>query len=366
MPLLTLISLSLLGMVLVSAGNQQNATTPDKDVRYTLQVVGPDPLPFQAVRLRLAVRNTATTDYGPVRELSGSGIGFRCENPTIKPRGELRVWHSFDTAFHYKQERGSGIPWQYASQQHAVILRPGEQYSVSWAHCGDFPTAQASYPEQPQFVDLKPLFPVAGTHYADYKTPGSLLLQRKSPGSDSVRLSIAITVKRPQGVDKLFSDHVQRDHKLASLLLWPLNVPEAVQLPRLRQLIQEYPTSSYTPYARFALARYYYARKASKAEREKGIQILRELLEPVRPDFPFEPYAIAALLEMDPTSHAKYVPIMDREYSDAVEWLGELRWGDKNRLDRDFGNDGPPPRMTWPQYRKRIPVDRWAKPVEKK
>ena len=281
--------------------------------------------------------------------------------------GGVSTWLSFDEEV-YRRPRLSGRRWLQHSGEVPITLRPREKVSVSSGFCGTYPPGVGDH-RWHTFFPIATLFPEPGVYQLKTETRADLLWHEKK-GPDILPVSVTITVRAPQGDDKAFCEHLQRDKMLASLLLWPINIPEEQHLPKLRQMILEYPKSSYTPYARFALARYYYVRKASKAEREKGVQILRELLEPERPDFPYEPYAIAALLEMDPTSREKYAPIMDREYCDAVEWLDEIRYGVKaglppSNLPQKSGN---PPKytITWPEYRKRVPVDRWAKPVEKK
>ena len=372
---LTLAFLLLLSLAMLegSVGNQQNATTPDKDVRYTLQVVGPEPLPYQAVRLRLVAQNQSTKGHGPIKDLFGVNTHFRNGNKPDRLLGELQIWWSFSTAFHYRFPRTGTPPWLAYTRDWQVFLQPEERISVSWVLCGDFLVPGTRFPESPQFVQVKPLLSESGTYqFACPIAADRLFHLDKAP--EFVTPTLKINVRVPQGQDKDFCELLQKDAKLTSVLLWPVNVPTEEQLPKLRQVILQYPKSSYTPYAKFALARYYYARKASKAERETGIQILRDLLEPLRPDFPFEPYAIAALLELDPTSHAKWVPVMDREYPDAVEWLDEYRFGgDKARVKPNASlwdlltpEERAKYTITWAEYRKRVPVDRWAKPVEKK
>ena len=378
MPLLTLISLSLLGMVLFSADSQEHATTSDKDVSCTLQVVGPDPLPYQGVRLRMTVRNSNSAWFGPVLALDLHPVDRNIKVDTGRSEnvhGAL-LWGPFNAKFlkmhgatqHFVEQRANDL----------VTLVRDEQTSFSYAVSGRYLPAKGTFPSEPSFVHLiKTLFPEPGTYLLEAKVPADLLQPQENFDKRAYQtVQAKITVRAPQGDDLGFYDMLKRDDRLVSAMMWPVNVPEDDQLPKLRQLIEEYPKSSYTPYARFALARYHYARKTSKAEREKAIRLLRDLLEPERPYFPYEPYAIAALITLDPTSHEKYVPIMDREHPDAIEWLTESPYGDRRRIRHPRALPPKPPRpgetkprlpeLSWQDYRKRIPVDRWAKQAEKK
>lgn len=360
---------------LVGSAVQPEKPSEANGLTYSLQVVGPEPLPFQAVRLRLSARNQSSNDHGPIQDLYGAADSVRFTRSSVShlPRGDLRTAWPFDPAMQY-QFRRTGPLWYSYTMNNRGKLRTSEQISLSWVHCGDFLMPGTRYPVEPQLVLMKPLFPEAGTYQIECRMPPNLL-GGGTKETDTVRVPAKITVREPQGDDKVIYEMLKKDVELASNLLWPVNVPASNQLHKLLALIQAYPKSSYTPYAKFALARYYYARKDRKEDAEQAIRILRDLLEPERPDFPFEPYAIAALIELDPASHAEFIPLMDQEYCDAVEWLDEFRYGDKSRIAPWLAAVPQRPRtpdekvknpLTWAEYRKRVPYDRWAKPAEKK
>ena len=374
MPVLLLFGVCLsLGTAFLNPGAAVHEDQPHTGVRCTLQVVGPETLPFRAIRVRLTVKNYHASDFGPIFPLDLYPVQHMW-NDSRNHRHELSnamPWKSFDPLLFGRRD---GSAWlEVQSNANPIILRPGEQLSFSFALCGRFGPREL-FPDTPRLVLMtKTLFPEPGTYFVECLVPTDLLLHGESRKHNKLTpITTKITVREPQGKDKEFYDLLRQDDRLASAILWPGNVPEADQLPKLRDLIQAYPKSSYTPYAKFALARYYYARKDQRADAGQAIEILRDLLEPRRPYFAYEPYAMAALINLEPGAEIKYAPILDREYPDAVEWLNESRYGDKTRIMPLSGGlptkVGQPPRytLTWQEYRKRVPVDRWAKPAEKK
>src|SRR5436190_12415150 len=96
---LTLTTIPYFGSV---ANYDKDLKQGNKNIDYTIKVVGPEPLPFQAIRLRLLAINATGANHGPIRELEGSGTRFRAEQEHLKLGGELRTWDSFSDSFNYK------------------------------------------------------------------------------------------------------------------------------------------------------------------------------------------------------------------------------------------------------------------------
>jgi len=259
-----------------------------KQIEFAVHQVGPAPLPYQAVEVRLTVRNISKVRHGPPVVPVENSIS---QMPGVKGPGETEFrWPKacILTDKHWDRPHSTQIvPWKSKA---ALFLDPGEQTSVSLAFAADWMSKEGRWmPEQGRVI---------------FERAGSYQLQLPYRSMSKV---VEVVVPEPKGDDLVFFRLLDKDLRLASYLMSPIIVPDwevrvnRETMAQIKELIERYPKSSYTDYARFALARYYsyhYPVKGKTPEEEslEGAKAAVNLLEPVvAKSFPYRAYCLVWL-----------------------------------------------------------------------
>jgi hypothetical protein len=202
---------------------------------------------------------------------------------------------------------------------------------------------------------------------------------------------IDIVVGTPQGDDAAILQLLKQDEALAFVLMRPVDRPEETLIPKLKDLIEQFPKSSYADYARFALARGYWrgigvhppSRRVATALAADQLQKIVEnrwdaTLKKVVPSrFAYLPNALILWKLAEPLGREDTLRRLDRVFPDAAEWLEEVAASlmpsnSEGRKDVEFllnqkfttSGSGPfnpfdtgkaPIADGWKSYRQRIP-----------
>lgn len=219
----------------------RKAVAVDREgVKYEAWQASAAPFPFQAVRVRWRVVNDGTAPLlrcAPPDALFQSPMVLREHESQPIHAERAMVW--IDSAYRNTpnttaRERQNGVGY---------ALLPGECSSGSGALA-----AVWTRNNKPARVG-DPLFAAPGRYRI------SVVLPR--PRQDFPSLAVMVEVLEPKGAEKHACDALERDHKLRSALMSPIDVPGFSLAPRLEKFIDEYGQTSYADYARFALARHF-------------------------------------------------------------------------------------------------------------
>lgn len=191
-------------------------------------------LPFQAVRFQLIWKNTGTKDFRPRLHLDS---GFNVWE--IKRPGESKF-----TRFKSPVLDASGVSIDASTPyvNEPLVFKPGERLSISWCMAAEWSDSQSA----------EPLFTKPGKYqitvrWAELGRDGQDITDPKP---------IIVTIDEPRGEDVAIMQDLANDQELLGALLSPINVPHPKTLaPRLTDFIAKHLNSSYSDYARFALAR---------------------------------------------------------------------------------------------------------------
>jgi hypothetical protein len=331
-------SLSLALTVLVSAAGEDAPKEPDgyvraepKDVEFRLEVVGPSPLPFQAVRLRATLKNVSAKRVGPMRPMDGLY--------DILVRGPRESsFREVERAVSILQK---GLPMNPTHREGKnstalMCLDPGEETSATFAVAAHWRD------------EVKPVFPSPGKYTL------KLVYQTEHRDQQRIDQTVTVEVREPESDDdKAVYRWLREDPELAAELLCPVGRPAEGTVPTIkREVLGKRPDSSYAPYARFALGRHYRYRDWNGPRREEFRATAAGLLEKAgRADFPYRPNALIALRGLAPGAKQQADPILKERFADAVEWqevvassfgLSPEQW----EAFRKRGAPGKPPTKT--------------------
>ncbi len=212
-----------------------------------------------------------------------------------------------------------------------LVLDPGERHYVSFAVAAEWEVKWIIEGKKQQAVNHgKSIFPEPG----NYSVKCAYLFE-------GVRLeqTIQIDVRAPKDENESVFQLLQKDPLLASALMCPLDVPQEALIPKLKDIIERFPKSSYTDYARFALARGYwggsgvypFSRRVAAAlaadQLEKVVANLRwepKLKKLVPNSFAYLPDALVLFKWAEPAARMGVLRKLDREFPDAIVWLEEV------------------------------------------
>jgi hypothetical protein len=327
----------------------QHVQVDSKDVQLTMELLSPEPLPYQAVRLRICLRNISTKRLGPIIALEE--LGF----PMVKgPDDADYPWRKKTVLIRHPMIGGSTTVSMMAARM-KLYLDPGEQTSIAFAMAADWKRRQGDTIEWTG----SPLFTKPGRYTLTFRYM-----------SKDISTTLHLQVHEPQGADKAVADLLKDDAELADALMSPVSfVPESV-FPKLQDLLKRYPKTSYTEYARFALARAYRSVSAIPSERVK-VAMEADELDKIRPEnyqqvaqrttpnrFPYIVFVQIRKGEQGPNSW----PFLDKHYTDALEWLEEYyQLNRKCQTDPTNGQPWPrtlPEQAAWlEKLRKRVTDD---------
>jgi hypothetical protein len=313
---------------------------PTPDLKLTVEVVGGNPLPFQAVRLRVTVENVGEHPTPRLRPLEATAcvVGIRRAGKTeFAPLVVPRVVKL--------EENGDIICLRLGIGDSTFSLRPGERLPVAFpigTHLGD--------PEKlkPRAIpSAEPLFPEPGTYALRCQYTYGYEADDRDVKNVSVYGEVTVEVGKPAGKDKKWADALARDAALVRVLLQPAKVCTVEQAESVRRLLEDAPDSTYADYGRLALARHYLRRKSTpeiaRVEVPKGIEILEKLAERKEAaGFPFLPHVRLNLARADNKLQDYVTFLMNRDYRDSVEWIEDAT----SRMNAE----------EWAKFRKPLPA----------
>lgn len=232
-------------------------------------------LPFQAVHVKFVLKNSCETvrRLGPIERLEQGRryVGLRRDGKgDFRPVGDPISWVDF------LPEDDSRRVALNERQRRFFYLEPGmaTAYSITLA---------ADWFSDDKYRDKRdlgiPMFPEPGKYELKFEYP---LDVKKKKFAEEI---ITVSVYEPLGDDKKIYDQLKADPKLASIMMSPVHVPSKALVSKLKKIMNDYPDSSYSRYARFALVR-----KAIHGTGEDGLghtEDVMELLYKVRPTYAY-------------------------------------------------------------------------------
>jgi hypothetical protein len=304
-----------------------------------LDVVGPMPLPYQAIRLRLTLQNVGKKRLGPI------GSVDPVAGAEVKGPGEWSYRGVWNSVLLFDSEHPNVVTkTQHLNHRAPLFLEPGEQSSASFA-------IAAGWIGRAGKLDLdKPLFPKPGR----YSLKGFYGID----GKRELRIEATreVEIKEPQGDDKKILEMLEKDEELAAALLCPVNGPPAAVRPKLIQIIKDYSKSSYAPYAHFALARLEFGGIGFQPAPFALPKRVADELEPILfRRFPYQPNVIVMMLAVEPGNVEVLAKMMNKEYPDALEWL-EYVAPSFHQPDRGLPLTPPFDPKPWQEFRKTKPT----------
>jgi hypothetical protein len=319
-----------------------------KDVEFKAQQLGGPTLPYQAVQIRSTLRNTSEKKrLGPIVPI-GAMVGIKGPADTHY-QGAFYYFERFERA-------GISVSGNINSLEQKMnvhlFLDPGKKCSLSVAF-----GKRISGPHEPGGRTLyEPVFPVPGT----YTLKCGYILDAKT--DERAYDVVEIQVLEPKGADQKVYELLQKDKALAlEMLGQPLIAAPAADIyPKLNKLVEDYPNSSYIPYARLALARCYLTGKANLSgyavpfpEKlpsldDENIWQLRSGRVPIAmaadelekahtppfdpkskrqfnpSDFPFRPQALAIQARLGDRDSQNCAFYLHRDHRDSMQWIDQF------------------------------------------
>ncbi|MBL8797695.1 MAG: hypothetical protein JNM56_27600 [Planctomycetia bacterium] len=240
-----------------AAYDEKSAAVGADEVELTLLQVGEATYPCQPVRIRVVLRNVSNRVIGPIRPLEYHFLlalkkpppGAKWE-PVEDMSNVLEAKRLVKCQAFFTGQRQPPPP---------LFLRPREQISLSFSLSVMRDPSAKNLDLLPN--DIVPLFPVAGEYQLQFSYPRDVA---KAPGGAEwvyLRKELAIRVQEPQGDDLAALRRLQVNPALRTALLvdrnrvWLDSEGQTSLGLDLAGFIEDLPKSSYTDYARFALAR---------------------------------------------------------------------------------------------------------------
>jgi hypothetical protein len=293
--------------------------------------VGSEVLPYQAVRVRIAFRNLTEQAITPGPRSVEKDFQFvELKRPTD---GEFR---SIQSAMRLLSPVDRNVVGGPVEHHVPMPMKPHGQWSVSfpirgalWANDAANLEDRRWWPECP----ARALFPKPGTytlrfHYQCDETKGL--------GSDTTLVeTLAIDVKEPPAADKPIVEALEKDPVLFAAMMGRMVPDREPLVPKLQAIVRNRPESTYTPYAKLALARLYKEGVGAQSRRVGRAMAADELESILDRDFPFVPAAHLLMIDCEPTygTPADMRTIVE-VFQDAPEWRSKIKhWNRRLRGD---------------------------------
>jgi hypothetical protein len=279
-----------------------------KDVELRLEHVGPTPCAFQAVRLRLTLRNVSSQKlrYVPIDNFTTVFV--------IRKAGQEEVTCS---PLVFESDELLGVTARAdRNGRTRLFLDPGEQTSVSFA----IALHSSKTPPDHRNQDT-PIFSEAG----GYKLRCRYLINEQK--RTYIDAAVSIKVQEPPESDLKLLARIRQNGTLLRSMLLPIDRPSKQDMENLRDIVEKHGSSSYADYARFAIARHHlrggpFRRQAAPDEEEmKAVETLRVL---AARDFAYRPNAIVTLFTADATSRTKLGALLRSRFRDDLIWLEQV------------------------------------------
>lgn len=276
------------------------------DLESTVQQVGSQTLPYEAVRLRLTLRNVGANPSAGLTWLDESIVVVGIQPPGAEDYYAIRA------NVIKISETSVPAPHARSNERQAMILEPGEETAATFALSAEWGRK------------VKPLFPVPGRYLIKVGYSGPR-------GMDIIADPFALTVREPEGSDAAAYDMLRMHPKLAAALMSPIRPPGAEELPAIQEFVQQFPESSYANYSRFALARASLngIRPSSQLSSQAREAAVTELKRVTRSEFAYRPNVLILLRRLlkDDAQRASIQGVLEREFGDSLEWLRERSSG---------------------------------------
>lgn len=282
-----------------------------RDVEVRVEAIGASPLPYQAVRLRLTVRNLSGKRIGPPILPVDDSLGYTL----IKGPSDPNFLEARPPVLLVGNDNGTtGITRRgHKNRVAPLFLDPGEQTSVSFTLADQWVAADAA----PNHGRRLPIFLVPGEY--SIRVRYLIDVEKRAYKEDSIKVQVGAA----KGEDADAHDLIEKDLELATVLLRPGFPRDKHLVPRIKQLVERYPKSSYAHYGRLAVALAY--RKGigyGPPSYRVGQALAADELERVMyKRFAYQPAALVHLAEADPVYAASVRSRLHREHTDALEWL---------------------------------------------
>lgn len=371
-PLVAFVTFSLasLGM---SVSAFQDAAIAAPDIQLELEQLGAPTCPYQAVRIRVGIRNVSSKRIGPPLLPIDDSLGYcLMKGPNQSSYRAIRAYIMIPGS-----RRFAITPRGHMNGSAQLFLEPKERTSASFAIAAEWSDKAGNpFPEG----SCEPLFPEPGLYSLKFR----YLLDAKTYTYKEA--AIAINVAVPRGDEKVVFDLLKTDAKLATTLMQSVDTPDKTVVPKLKNIVERYPETSYAAYARFALARGYlkgievspfservaFAFAADQLEKVIQDRYNAGQKKVVPSDFAYLPDTLMLMKLVEPQAKKNILLRLHREFSDDLGWLEEfaslLTAADQRREDREFllkRQYPPDPQEAaamkaeeWVKFRKQAPVPR--------
>ncbi len=311
----------------VTAASRDSDPTDPSEFEFQFEQLGGTIRPYQAVRLRFTLRNIGRKRIGPVQLDYGGALSIKAPNQDAyyRPSGHMLV---------FDRDRSPGgtsaiTPRETMNSRASLLLDQDERISASLAFAACW-----------RDVDGRRL--PAGGGQAIFEEPGEYLIKcrfRADPKhGEYIERVLKVHVLPPEGQDKAVCELLDKDAVLASALMRPVDAPDKEVFPKIKDIVERYPESSYADYARFALARGYLRgigisphsqRVAWALAADQLEKVIQDRYDPkvrkfLPKDFAYMPNALILMRLVD--LHAKEASLLrlHQEYTDALEWIEEF------------------------------------------
>jgi len=315
-------------------------------IEFRTDLVGVAPCPFQAARIRVTVRSIGKEPVGPIVVDDSAGIYL------IKGPSETDYKKAWGSRLVRDISRGThDTARELNNVRYPIFLKRGDACSATCPSAAEWKNESGNWLSNNVG---KPLFTKGGA----YSIKCRYILEAKPDGSYRyAETTLSIQVREPEGDDKLIYAVLEKNARLASAVMSPQHVPDKDLVDKLSEIVDKYPKSSYVDYARFALARAYFAGnyqlEFNREERvAKGISLLQAT---AASPFAYQPNVLMVLRNhlRDEAETKKITDWLNREHYDAIEWLEEVpailggavreRVRERSRDLRALINGEPPP-----------------------
>ena len=264
----------------------------------------PEPLPFQAVRVKLTLVNRGDKEAKPKHWLE-EGMGVF----EVKAPGESHFSLFSGHAIGPNRAIHEHMPEAVLNRKLDLTLQPKEAISITMAIEADWGGEFRSREDGPCFA---------------FKTPGTFIFKIYYCGEKlDIQGTTEVVIKAPSADDdKAATKRLGKEMELCRLLISSEAVAGKDMLPEIRSFLKCYAKSQYADYARFALARACLKPVIQKTEERYKTQALELLSEVDLEKFAYGPNVLILMRELAPTNQkAEFKKKLDELYPDAVETI---------------------------------------------
>jgi hypothetical protein len=338
------------------ASGHEQPPVDAKDLELIVAQVGPGPLPFQPLRVRITLENISQKAIGPIP----TPVGF-CKYLIKGPHDSDFNTEIFPALLRDKSEKVGDLLREYSD----VALGAKERTTGSEALTLRKHNPGGGQAETPdEFVT-----PASGRYQLKV-----VYLMGVDKNQQPVELESVLTfdVVVPKGPDKKVAELLAKDATLASAVADSVEPPDPELVPKLLELLKLYPKkkerlqpifpnqppmfaehddygpSSYALYAHFALARYYRKGKEYAARPRVSFALAAEQLERVKGHaFAYLPNALVFGAQCGYFDDEIKKLVLDH-YADTAEFLDKDQWLFKETPWRES-------KEAWEKFRKTVP-----------